>query len=200
MKRLFLLLFLCGSAWSQPASIPGFYGDFCCTDWARRDNGWHIWWYTRRADNVVISEGLSCKHGACVTKQAFMDAVDTLHTAADPVVAVKAAWPVLDCATEPALCNERIAVRQPGYAAADRTLARFAPAPQTYTHSVKVNGTTTTRPAYLLVDGVRGTKEAARATVGQPCDLTKPKLASGSDWWASYGPEFVSGRVALCSK
>ena len=71
--------------------------------------------------------------------------------------------------------------------------------PSAFTHAVKANGTVLTRPAYLLTAGVRGTKEVARATVGQPCDLTKPTLASGTDVWAQFGPDFVAGRVALCA-
>jgi hypothetical protein len=68
------------------------------------------------------------------------------------------------------------------------------------THRVKANGTALDRPAYTLINGVRGTTAVGRALVGQPCDLNKPTLASGADVWAQFGPDFVAGRVALCAK
>lgn len=52
-----------------------------------------------------------------------------------------------------------------------------------------------TRPAYTLINGVLGTKEMARATIGTPCDITKPTLASGTYKYAQYD---ASGFVALC--
>lgn len=75
-----------------------------------------------------------------------------------------------------------------------------APPAPTYTHFVKTNGLVSTRPAYLLTAGVRGTKEVARAAVAQPCDLTRPLLASGADVWAEFGPAFEPGKVALCAR
>lgn len=52
-----------------------------------------------------------------------------------------------------------------------------------------------TRPAYTLIDGVLGTKEMARATIGTPCDVSKPTLTSGTYKYAQYD---ASGYVALC--
>lgn len=71
------------------------------------------------------------------------------------------------------------------------------PAPQ---WKVKANLSSTTRPAYTLVDGVRGTKEVGRATVGALCDSKRPSLASGMDLWAEFAPAFAPGVVALCSR
>lgn len=65
---------------------------------------------------------------------------------------------------------------------------------------VKTNGVLTTRPARALTNGVLGTREIARATVGQPCDITKPTYQSGADLWASFGPTPTAGVVALCAK
>lgn len=79
------------------------------------------------------------------------------------------------------------------------------PPPPVYTHAVKRNPSCTTptgctRPVFELKDGVRDPREIGRADVGQPCDLTKPTLASGSDVWASFGPLFEPGKVALCAR
>ena len=74
------------------------------------------------------------------------------------------------------------------------------PPPPVYTHAVKPNGLILTRPAYALTNGVRGTREVSRATVGQPCDTTRPTLASGADLWSEFGPAFTAGVVALCAK
>lgn len=64
----------------------------------------------------------------------------------------------------------------------------------TYVYAVKPNGAFTTRPAYAVINGVRGTKEVARATVGQPC-----KTPTG-DGWGEFGPDFKPALVALCGK
>lgn len=69
-----------------------------------------------------------------------------------------------------------------------------------YTHAVKANGASADRPAYKLINGVRGTATVARATVGMSCNLTRPTLASGTDVWAEFGPDFAPGVVALCSR
>ena len=75
-----------------------------------------------------------------------------------------------------------------------------APPPPPVLYSVKLNGLMTTRPSYLLIDGVRGAL-VGRADVGQRCDTTRPTLASGaSDLWAEFGPSFTPGIVALCAK
>jgi hypothetical protein len=63
---------------------------------------------------------------------------------------------------------------------------------------VKPNGTSTTRPAYALVNGVLGTTIAGRATVGAVCDLARPTApATGGDIRAEYG---VAGLVTICKK
>jgi hypothetical protein len=63
---------------------------------------------------------------------------------------------------------------------------------------VKPNGTATTRPAYTLTNGVLGTKEAGRATVGAVCDMQRPTApATGGDIRAEYGK---AGLVTICAK
>ena len=65
-------------------------------------------------------------------------------------------------------------------------------------YRVKPNGTSTTRPAYTLTDGVLGKKIVARAPVGATCDTQyKPTKPSHKDLYASYDS---TGTVALCSK
>ena len=63
-------------------------------------------------------------------------------------------------------------------------------------YSVKPNGTSTTRPAYTLTNGVL-IKSKARAPVGATCDISKPTKQRGKDLWASYDS---TDKVALCSK
>lgn len=67
-------------------------------------------------------------------------------------------------------------------------------------YRVKVNGTSTTRPAYMLANGVRGTTSVGRATVGERCLTGRPTLASGSDLWAEFGPANAPGVIALCAR
>lgn len=63
---------------------------------------------------------------------------------------------------------------------------------------VKANGLLSTRPAYLLTAGARGTREVGRAPVGATCDATAPTLPSGADLWAQFDTT-RPGVVALCS-
>lgn len=63
---------------------------------------------------------------------------------------------------------------------------------------VKPNGKLTTRPAYVMTNGVLGKKVVDRAPVGATCDTKyKPTKPSGKDLWASYDS---TDRVALCTK
>lgn len=60
---------------------------------------------------------------------------------------------------------------------------------------VAPNGTATTRPAYPLIDGVIGTKEAGRAPVGQPCDCTAPINRSSTIYCTAPG---LPALVTVC--
>lgn len=153
---------------------------------------------TNATGTAVYPAGLSCLHSVC-NPSAFAAAVVRVATAQDYKKAVDTEWAEnvkWDCDAPPnegakALCAERrdwIASNWSTW------IAEFKPA----TWKVKPNGTATTRPAYALVNGVLGTKEAGRATVGAACDVTKPTApAIGGDVRAEYG---VSGLVTICTK
>ena len=143
-------------------------------------------------------DGLSCQHSVC-NPSAFASAVVRVATSQDYKKAVDAEWAAnvkWDCDAPPnegakALCAERrdwIARNWQSW------IAEFKPA----VWKVKANGTATTRPAYALVNGVLGTKEAGRAAVGSACDVTKPTApATGGDVRAEYG---AAGLVTICTK
>lgn len=146
----------------------------------------------------VYPDGLSCQHSVC-NPSAFAAAVVRVATAQDYKKAVDTEWAAnvkWDCDAPPnegakALCAERDALIVKNWSA---WTSEFKPA----SWKVKPNGTATTRPAYTLVNGVIGTKEAGRANVGAVCDVTKPTApATGGDVRAEYG---VSGLVTICTK
>ena len=146
----------------------------------------------------VYPDGLSCQHSVC-NPSAFAAAVVRVATAQDYKKAVDtelAANVKWDCDAPPnegakALCAERDALIVKNWSA---WTSEFKPA----SWKVKPNGTATTRPAYTLVNGVIGTKEAGRANVGAVCDVTRPMApATGGDVRAEYG---VSGLVTICTK
>jgi len=146
----------------------------------------------------VYPDGLSCQHSVC-NPNAFAAAVVRIATAQDYKKAVDAEWAAnikWTCDAPPtegakALCVER-----------DDLIARnWAAWTAEFKHAqwkVKPNGAATTRPAYTLVDGVLGTKEAGRASVGAACDVTRPIApANGGDLRAEYG---FQGLVTICTK
>lgn len=69
--------------------------------------------------------------------------------------------------------------------------APAAPAPWT----VATNGSYTTRPAYPVIDGAVGTKEAGRAPVGQPCDCNAPINRGSTTYCAAPG---LPALVTVC--
>jgi hypothetical protein len=142
--------------------------------------------------------GLSCLHSAC-NPSAFAAAVVRVATAGDYKKAIDADWSAnvkwtCDAPPDPSakdLCDERWAWIATNW---DAWTKDFSPA----VWRVKANGTATTRPAYALANGVLGTKEVARATVGTPCDLSKPTIpALLGDVRAEFG---TSGVVTICTK
>lgn len=143
-------------------------------------------------------DGLSCQHSVC-NPNAFAAAVVRVATSQDYKKAVDTEWAAnvkWDCDAPPnegakALCNERRDYIERNW---QSWIAEFKPA----VWKVKANGTATTRPAYALVNGVLGTKEAGRAAVGSACDVTKPTApATGGDVRAEYG---AAGLVTICAK
>jgi hypothetical protein len=146
----------------------------------------------------VYPDGLSCQHSVC-NPSAFAASVVRIATAQDYKKAVDAEWAAQvkwDCDAPPnegakALCTERREFIASNWQA---WIADFKPS----VWKVKLNGTATTRPAYAMVNGVVGAKEAGRAPVGAVCDVTKPTApATGGDIRAEYG---LPGLVTICSK
>lgn len=176
--------------------------------WERGSEGHHVYWWCKRPDGVVTNGGFSCRHGVCDFGK-FSDTLQAITISASKEAAASSAWnsnvtkqcdvpaDLADAAFS-ALCVERKAILNANAAVWLAGLVQPVPAPTApvYTHAVKTNGTATTRPAYALTSGVRGTKEIARATVGQPC-----KAASGTaDQWLIFGPAFAANVVALCAR
>lgn len=160
----------------------------------------HLFWLTRHPSGGVRINGFSCAKAACDTQLFATLSNDVLtgkRTAADASAARMtftcdySTWgPIVG---EHSVCTERKAVLIAGNA------EWMAGIPWMVSPwKVKPNGTVNTRPAYTLTNGVRGTREVARATVGAPCDATKPTLASGKDMWAPFGSD--PGIVALCER
>lgn len=71
------------------------------------------------------------------------------------------------------------------------------PPPPFPTAFVAKNSTSPTRPAYAVVDGVIGTKEAGRATVGAACDCNKVRIFKGTSMYCSAPPP-LADLVVLC--
>lgn len=202
-----LALLFASAAHAAPSCIPGIYGDQVGNaGYERTDAGWFAYWFCRKADGGVAAHTLACVHGSCLPIGTFADRVTTMKRGANPVQTLQSAWDAevgnkcADATGSLKMVCDQAAVASKANAPQIEVPPPPPPPPPAYTHAVKVNGTSTTRPAYLLSNGVRGTTSIGRADVGQPCDLTKPTLASGSDVWASFGPLFDPGKVALCSK
>lgn len=146
----------------------------------------------------VYPDGLSCQHSVC-NPSAFAAAAVRIATAQDYKKAVDAEWAAnvkWTCDAPPNEGAKALCVERRDWIARNWSTwtAEFKPA----VWKVKPNGTATTRPAYTLVNGVLGTKEAGRAQVGAACDVTKPTApATGGDVRAEYG---ISGLVTICTK
>lgn len=187
---------LCTLAEAAPACVPLVYGTQVGDAYGKRTNeGRYLHFYCKAGDKIT-AEGLACVHGTCLPVGSFFERLDGLKQQADPVAAVKDAWdasfPQDSCRTSTGtlktVCDAMFLSMRENWPVA------ATPAPA---YKVKPNGLILTRPAYLLTNGVRGTKEVARAPVGAACDITKPTLPSGADLWAEFG---TPGVVALCAK
>lgn len=153
---------------------------------------------TKPLGTGVYAHGFSCLHAAC-SPTTFGMSVITALVSDKPKVELDVQWAKYikwTCDAPPdaaakTLCDERQAWISSNWAA---WTVNFKPA----VWRVKVNGTYPTRPAFALTAGVLGTKEVARATVGNLCDVTKPTApASNGDIRAEFG---VPGVVTLCAK
>lgn len=212
MKRLLclFLLLLCFAARAQTSAPP----DEGCiwrsawtpsgtgTEWvygvSESDGvrvGWWTWWCPR-PDGTWYQMLQRCVVGrACLDVSTLTGVLDTAARSADPLQALRDARqrfyaPVLP--TEQKAWN---LAEWDAAGAAARVLPKTAYAVDVPTAA---DGT---RPAYPLVNGVRGTTSIGRAISGQPCDPAKGSVpAAGGRIWAAFGPSFDPTRVALCVK
>jgi hypothetical protein len=222
-RRLLILatLLIAMPAGAAPMCFPGVYGDAYPGVYAGRfDRGWYAWGFCKGKDGEPVVLYRLCAHGECASDIAgqagrTMATLGAQAIGKDPK-AVYGAW--FD-ANQPAYHCEKEGGAQvlwPNTARGDACaelnalIAKTAPAwsppptPVPAVWKVKKNpqstAAPTTRPVYLLANGVLGKATSKRATEGETCDTTKPTLASGSDLWASYGASPVAGEVALCTK
>lgn len=153
---------------------------------------------TKPLGDGVYVNGLSCPHAVC-SPSAFGMSVAKVIVASAPKTELQAQWAAnvkWTCDAPPdasalALCTERQAWISSNWAT---WTAAFKPV----VWRVKPNGTYPTRPAFALTAGVLGTKEVARATVGNLCDVSKPTApATSGDIRAEFG---VPGVVTLCAR
>jgi hypothetical protein len=206
MKVLVLLLaFFAGAAQAAaPACAPmrNAAGYPLAPRWESGALGKHlVLMCTDLSQTKAFPGGLSCLHADC-NINAFGAAVLNVLNAEDRQAALDAEWAKSvkwTCDAPPTvaqanLCNERAALIEANWS---RWSAGYAVA----VWKVKANGAATTRPAYSLVNGVLGTKEVARATVGAICNVSRPTApATGGDIRAEFGPANVPGVVTICSK
>ena len=203
-----LALLLTTSAFAQtPACIPMVRGEVA--KFSPRAEigamGRHVYWWCKDALGVTRGYGFSCTflNGGC-NYQLFAAVLADLTTSTAKVTAIDAAWAanikfecgdvLTETSSQGALCRERADILAKNQSVWLAGLVQ----PGATVYKVKVNGTATTRPAYALVAGVLGTKEAARAPVGATCNASKPSKASGSDLWAEFDAA-KPGIVALCA-
>lgn len=202
-------------AHAAPVCIAGYAGTPApfMPRWERGSEGHHVFYWCKRPDGVVTNGGFSCRHGVCDFSK-FSETVQAITVAASKESAASSAWSAnitkqcdvpadLADAAFKALCVEREAILNANASVWLAGLVQPVPAP-VYIHAVKNNACTAaalaagtcSRPAYALTNGIRGTKEVARATVGQPC-----KDATGTaDQWLTFGPTFTANVVALCAR
>jgi len=206
--RSLLLLLLCAPAFGQtaypfavPTCVPESVGGTgkgisaidvaegtCRGYWCPAGTGWKAW------DHCVLQ---------AYKTPSINTALNLAVTATNPVAglagfvtATQVAPKTADVAAYNALHDKM----QAALLLTRPVVASAPPPPPPAAYTVKTNGAALDRPAYLLTNGVRGTTSVGRALVNQPCSTTLPSLASGLDLWASFGPDFVSGKVALCAK
>lgn len=224
----FLFVLLCGIVQAAPSCVPGIYGPqwpgSSITGLIRGDKAWMGWGWCVGSTGAPYPVYRLCAHGECVSDiggQVGRIAADLGRQLIDSDKrTVYGSWfdanpAAYHCeddggaqVTEPQSPRGQACAELRRLLAADRPTYEPPPPPPppppAYTHAVKVNTACTlptgcTRPVYMLINGARSTTSIGRADVGQPCDLTKPTLPSGADVWASFGPLFEPGKVALCS-
>lgn len=171
MKRLLLiLLLLCGTAHAAPPCWPSDVGGSGTVAVSGGDDTgqWVGWWCPDgQRYGVAAITGYALKHppGPHASVAAMLSAYWALN--------VTSPWTL-----------------ELGMLQWDMVQALEASRPPAW--KVAPNGSYTTRPAYPVVDGVIGTKEAGRATVGQPCDCSAPIKRSAVTYCAAPGSALVT--------
>lgn len=69
----------------------------------------------------------------------------------------------------------------------------------TVEYVVRSNGLSSTRPAYPVINGVRGTAVAGSAKTGEKCDSNVARIGAPPNVYMAFGPAFASNLVTLCS-
>lgn len=182
-------------------------------DWARGSVGWHAWFFWKAPSGTVLSDAYMCSHeaGGCMGQAEALAAagreckVATLQS--DRLACVmqtysqRVTWAcnfsiAKQSDIQGRLCAESIALRTADAAARG---IPWPPKPLRYVVDAATSADGT-RPAFVVTAGVRATRSTARATSGQPCDPSKLQLPAeqAGKIWASYGPEYPLGMVALC--
>tara|TARA_R110000868_G_scaffold215878_1_gene466024 strand:- start:1535 stop:2161 length:627 start_codon:yes stop_codon:yes gene_type:complete len=165
--------------------------------WVDGVHGQHVFFFCQ-GPAYEYTTGFSCSYDDCNQKQLSASIAKVL-LATDKTAAIEAEWAAhikWTCANPPdepkrLLCVER---GERAQAALDAALVGYVRP----VYRVKTNGLIATRPAFTLMNGVIGQKEAGRATAGTVCDMTKPTApATGGDIRAEYG---TPGLVTICTK
>lgn len=211
MKRVILILsmLLPTLGHAAPECLPGLYGpQFAGAKLAplvRGNAGWYAYGWCRAADGSPSPVYLLCAHGECASDIGAeagraMATLGLQLLGSDPARVYGGWWDAnpraYDCGA-----NGPPAGTPRGAACAELAalMERDKPAWSASAYRVKLNGVAIDRPAYTLSGGVRGTREVARAKVGEPCNTQRPTLTgTGTDLWAEFGP--TTGVVALCAK
>lgn len=159
----------------------------------RSDVGWHIWIYCRDPYVGIVAQGFNCPHGECVT---FDVAVREARSAING-----GATSVLDALTRAVAyrCSESglPAAREAACRKGRELMLASMPQEPKPVWKVAINPGATTRPAYPLVDGVRGRTANGRATVGADCDCSARSVEGSSVYCGVNGR---TDQVALCRR
>lgn len=168
---------------------------------------WVGWWWKDAPNARWCPYSAQCLNAYC-TGPNVLDVIQTIR--AQGIAAAQAAFGV-----KPAAGSRDEYDYQSLLYAACQALAASTPTgnpatcnmpppalPAGWVVDVGTDATKTTRPAYPVVNGARGSTSTARASSGQPC---KPEVAQSASStpgtvYAAFGPSFSPALVALCRK
>lgn len=163
----------------------------------------HLYWFWYDKFGILRVDGVSCVRTSCdlekfagVVWQVF-SGVMSRETAEGAFLQGQCKMEMIASPTNSLqrLCNERYTLYQQNR---ERWLKDLPL--RKYVWRVKVNGSSETRPAYTLTNGVRSNLSTARATVGVRCypEIVMDQF-SGADVWAIYNAGALDS-VALCAR